>query len=123
MNNDSETSVEEGSEDERKKSLKPALEVVNSETFVEEGNEDERKKRLKPALEVVSLTEVCSDTFVENSDNKVLRFIILQIRKAQLKFVKTFSARQNKWNMNPNLSYDRIITCADISSEKGLCFV
>jgi hypothetical protein len=117
-----ETSVGERNEDERKKSSELVLKVVNDETSVEKGNEDERKKRSKPALEVVSLTEVCSDTFEENSDNKVLRFIILHIRKAQLKFVKTFSARQNKWNMNPNLSYDRIITCADISSEKGLCF-
>ncbi len=71
----------------------------------------------------VSLLEVCSEGFEEDSDNTYLRFVVLHIRKAQLKYVKTFYAgRPNKWSGVPNQAYDRIVTAADLSSDKGMCF-
>ncbi len=52
----------------------------------------------------------------------MLRFVILHIRKCQLKYVKVFNSQQTKWNTNTNLQYDQILTAADISSSRGNCF-
>jgi DUF1009 family protein len=83
----------------------------------------EKKMKSSKILRPVSVEEICTEGFDENSDGTVLRFVILHIRKAQLKFVRTFNAgRQSKWNAAPNLVYDRIITAADLSSDKGMCF-
>jgi hypothetical protein len=97
-------------------------EEKNEELPLQTTIEESEKKKAKMMYHPVSLADVCSDGFEERSDNSILRFVILHIRKAQLKFVKTFTSRQNKWNTSPNLSYDRIITCADLNSETGSCF-
>jgi len=92
------------------------------EKQIENVMEVNHKKEGKIKLRSVSLEDVCADHFDEYSDDTMLRFVILHIRKAQLKYVKIFAARQNKWNINPTVPYDRIVTCADLSSKSGACF-
>jgi hypothetical protein len=88
-----------------------------------ENEEPEKKKKAVQKLQQVTLMEVCSEGFEEHSDNTFLRFVVLHIRKAQLKYVRTFNAgKSSKWSGVPNQVYDRIVTAADLSSDKGMCF-
>jgi hypothetical protein len=89
----------------------------------ESDQQPEKKKRAIKKLRQVSLEDVCTEGFESESDDTVLRFIILHIRKAHLKYVKTYYAgKQSKWSGSPNQSYDRIVTAADLSDNKGSCF-
>jgi hypothetical protein len=102
------------------KELKKKHDLESDKSEVEE---PEQKKAAIKKLRQVSLEDVCTEGFEANSDDTFLRFVILHIRKAQLKYVKTFySGKQNKWSGLSGQSYDRIVTAADISENKGSCF-
>jgi len=82
-----------------------------------------KKKKAKVTSKNVSLSDVCTEGFDEHSDNTVLKFIILNIKKVHQKSVKTFSSGHvSKWNVSTSLAYDRIITAADIGFPTGSCF-
>jgi hypothetical protein len=70
--------------------LKELKKKHDSESDKSEIEERERKKPAIKKLPQVSLEDVCTEGFEANSDDTFLRFVILQIRKAQLKYVKTF---------------------------------
>ncbi len=80
----------------------------------------------------MSTTEKQIEDFMEGNQKKegkmklrsiLLWFVILHIRKAQLKYVKIYAAHQSKWNINPTVPYDQIVTCADLNSKSGACFL
>jgi hypothetical protein len=51
-----------------------------------------KKKKAKIVSKDVSLSDVCTEGFDEYSDNTIMKFIVLNIKKVHQKSVKTFSS-------------------------------